>query len=38
MWGGQLDVKPGSHRVDAEVTFHIYRFPIVFLDVFWEQR
>jgi len=20
--GGQLGVKPGSHRVDAEVTFH----------------
>jgi len=32
--GGQLGVKPGSHRVDAEVTFHIFRFPILFLDVF----
>jgi len=23
-----------SHRVDAEVTFYIYRFPILFLEVF----
>ena len=36
--GGRLGVKPGSHRLDAEVTFHIYRFPILFLDVFWEQH
>ena len=27
-----------SHRVDAEVTFYIYRFPILFLEVFWEQH
>jgi len=38
MWGGLLGVKPGSHLVDAEVTFHIYRFPILFLDVFLEQH
>jgi len=35
---GQLGVKSDRHRVDAEVTFHIYRFPILFLDVFWEQH
>ena len=27
-----------SHRVGAELTFYIYRFPILFLDVVWEQR
>jgi len=27
-----------SHQVNAEVTFYIYRFPTLFLDVFWEQQ
>ena len=27
-----------SHRVYAEVTLYIYRFPILFLNVFWEQH
>jgi len=27
-----------SHRVDAEVTFCIYSFPVLFLEVFWEQH
>jgi len=27
-----------SHRVDAEKTFHICRFPILFLEVLWEQH
>ena len=27
-----------SHRVDAELAFYIYRFPILFLEVFWEQH
>jgi len=27
-----------SHRVDTEVTFYIYRFPILFLEVFWQQH
>ena len=26
------------HRVDAEVTFYVYRFPILFLEVFWQQH
>jgi len=26
------------HRVDAEVTIYTYRFPILFIDVFWEQH
>ena len=38
MWGGTLVWNQYSHRVDAEVTFHIYRFPILFLEVFWEQH
>jgi len=32
--GGQLGVKTMCHRVDAEVTFNMYRFPILFLEVF----
>jgi len=27
-----------SHRVDTEVTFYIYSFPILFPEVFWQQR
>jgi len=27
-----------SHKADAEVTFYIYRFQILYLEVFWEQR
>jgi len=27
-----------SQRVDAEVTFYTYRFPVLFLEVFWEQH
>jgi len=27
-----------SQRVDAEVTFYISRFPILFVQVFWEQH
>jgi len=38
MWRGQLGVTPYSHRVDAEVTFYIYRFPILFVELFWEQH
>ena len=36
MWGGQLGVKPiySNYRVDAEVKFYKYRFPILFLEVF----
>jgi len=25
-------------RIDAEVTFYTYRFPILFLEVFWQQH
>ena len=38
MWGGTLVWNQYSHRVDAEVTFYIYRFPVLFLEVFWEQH
>jgi len=38
MWGDSLVWNQYSHRVDAEVTFYIYRFPILFLEVFWEQH
>jgi len=35
MWGGgSLVSNQYSHRVYAEATFYIYRFPILFLDVF----
>ena len=27
-----------SQRVDAEVTFYTYRFPVLFLEVFWQQH
>jgi len=27
-----------SRRVDAKVTFYIYRFLMLFLEVFWEQH
>ena len=38
--GGLLGVKPiyCSHQVDAEVAIYIYRFPILFLEMFWEQH
>jgi len=36
--GGGLVWSQYSHRVDAEVTFCIYRFSILFLKVFWEQH
>jgi len=38
MWGDSLVRNQYSHQVNVEVTFYIYRFPILFLDVFWEQR
>jgi len=38
MWGGSLVGNQYSHRVDAKVTFYIYRFPMLFLEVFWEQH
>jgi len=38
MWGDSLVWNQYSHRVDAEVTFYIYRFPILFLDMFWEKH
>jgi len=31
---GDSLVNQYNHRVDAEVTFYIYRFPILFLEVF----
>ena len=37
-WGDSLVWNQHSHRVDAEVTFCICRFPIIFLEVFWEQH
>jgi len=38
MWGGSLVWNQYSQRVDAEVTFYTYRFPVLFLEVFWEQH
>jgi len=38
MWGGTLVRNQYSHRVDAEITIYIYRFPILFVEVFWEQH
>jgi len=38
MWGHSLVWNQYSHRVDAEVTFYIYRFPILFLDMLWEKH
>jgi len=38
MWGDSLVRNQYSHRVDAEVTFYIYRLPILFQEVFWEQH
>jgi len=37
MWGDSLVWNQYSDRVDAEVMFHIYSFPILFLEVFWGQ-
>ena len=34
MWGYSLVWNQYSHRVDAEVMFYIYRFSILFLEVF----
>jgi len=34
--GRQLDVKPKSHRADAEVKICKYRFPILFLTGFFK--
>jgi len=31
--GDSLMLNQYSHRVDAEVTFYIYRFPILFLEM-----
>jgi len=36
--GGSLLCNQYSHRVDAKVTFSIYRSPILFLEVFCEQH
>jgi len=38
MWGHTSVRNQYSLRVDAEVTFYIYRLPILFLEVFWEQH
>jgi len=38
MWEDNLVRNQYSHRVDAKVTFYIYRFPILFVEVFWEQH
>jgi len=38
MWGDSLVWNQYSHRVDAEVTYYICRFPILFVEVFWEQH
>jgi len=38
MWGDSLVWNQYSHRVDAKVTFYVYRFPILFVEVFWEQQ
>jgi len=38
MWGDSLVWNQYGHRVDAGVTFYIYRDPILFLEVFWEQH
>jgi len=38
MWGVNLVQNQYSHRVDAEVTFYIYSFPVLFLEVSWEQH
>ena len=38
MWGDSLVWNQYSHRVDAEVAFYIYRFPFLFLEMFWEQH
>ena len=37
-WGHSFVGNHYSHRVDAEVKFYIYRFPILFLEVFWKQH
>jgi len=36
--GGSLMGNQYSHRVDAEVTFYMYRFSMLFLEVFREQH
>jgi len=38
MWGDNLVRNQYSPRVDAEVTFYIYRLPILFLEMFWEHH
>ena len=38
MWGDSLVWNQYGHRVDAGVTFYIYRDPIFVLEVFWEQH
>jgi len=38
MWGDSLVWNQPSQGVDAEVTFYIYRFPILFLQVFRGQH
>ena len=38
MWGDSLVWNQYSNRVDAEVMFYIYSFPILFLDVFSGQH
>jgi len=34
MWEGSFFGNQYSHRVDAKVMFYVYRFPIIFLEVF----
>jgi len=36
--GDSLVQNQYSHRVDAEVAFYIYSFPVLFLEVFCEQH
>ena len=38
MWGDSLVWNQYSHRVDAELTFYTMRFPVLFLQVFWEKH
>jgi len=38
MLGDSLVWNQCSHQVDAEVTFYVYRSPILFVEAFWEQH
>jgi len=38
MWGDSLVWNQWSHWVDAEVTFYKYRFPVLFIEMFFESK